>query len=172
MAIIRLNERRKLSILKSINNYPLGTGNRRKICFFSGDIPTTSELAEKTVWEDIADMENRNPNTGQDTNVQSNDPTFLWGGIAITQIENNSIKISCNFSQAQNSGTVSWFGIYPGTNFSTASLPNYQNASSHQPFIWGTVGLSEQDLIIPTTSIVTGKNYKVTGLFFDIPLEY
>jgi len=177
MALIKINDTKAQFImnylrlkLKTPSN---DSGSQTCIAFFSGTIPTSAESAIRGV--------TRFPSWNQTLRDQypylfySNDSDFLWASITRTssalQIESaDNIELYTEYNPATESGTVSWFSVFQIHDAGGQSNPSAA-AGIYQPFLWGTVGTSGTDLIIPSTSILQGKNYRITGLRLDIPGE-
>jgi len=84
------------------------------------------------------------------------------------QTLSSSFEINMNnYQSARLSGTVEWFWLYQ----TTLASGDDGSGSIHWQML-GSVGTSGTDLILPTTSIVNSKSYRIRGLGFQLNQDY
>ena len=139
--------------LNHYNNTDYYTG---RICLMSGTIPT-----------DFTDLTTRGSLSDQVLWAYDNTGSFSnnsWETEQTGSAHTSSIFDMKNYAAATATGTAEWFWYSVGTSISSSSAIYFQ-------FI-GTVGTSGTDLVLPTTSITSGKNYRIRGLRLQIAQDY
>ena len=99
------------------------------------------------------------------TNLSTLEPQVLWQKNLSGQnfwswsSGDNYVTLNTTFSTARNTGTAEWFWVFDSANSNdplTGGSPDFQ-------FI-GSVGTVGTDLLVGSTSITSGKYYRITGL--------
>ena len=98
---------------------------------------------------------------GVDSGLTTADWDYIYDGSRRTGFTLNMN----NYITASATGTVEWFWWYTNTSSS------YNGGALGASFI-GSVGTSGTDLVIPSTSIISGKRYKITNINLNISQEY
>jgi len=163
MAVLKINDSKAWYMLSYLKHQVFEGPNNTIMAFFSSDIPTTANDAKRGITEFPSSY---------DPVWQTNETDFLWASKIV--MPNNDIgeplDIETNFDLAVNTGVVKWFGIL--RYFDRVNQGNPQIIDDTQePFFWGSVGTSNADLIIPSTNILQGKNYRIAGIKLDIPRD-
>ena len=138
-----------------------GTEFSTYLKLMSGTIPTDfttltmpTALGSQTLWRDNI------------TYSVIDTPTIDHGGVSL----NDSFEINqTTYTAAQRTDTAQWFWLYQTNN--DGNYPDDGSGDIRWQMI-GTVGTTGTDLILPSASIVSGRNYRISGLGFKLSQDY
>ena len=141
----------------NLHHYSSTTNFSSRLKLMSGTIPAdfstltaANSLSDQVLWSHtLLDFEEWVTETAN------------FGG---SSLRNKALLNMNNYVQATQTGTAEWFWYSVPTGTSS-------DASIYFQFI-GSVGTSGTDLILPTTSITSGKNYRIRGLELQIAQDY